>query len=325
MLRVLSAEEVARTVSMAEAIAAVRAAFVALWEGRVHVPSRIHLPTPSGSALYMPGFAEGIGLGVKAVTVYPQNPGIGLPTLHAAVLLQDPSTGRPLALLEGGSLTALRTGAASGLATDLLARREPAVVGLIGAGVQARTQLEAVCAVREVTQVRVYARAPEHREAFVAWARRQPWIREASVYAAPSAEAAVRGADIVITATTSPTPVLRTEDVSPGTHLNAIGAFRPTAREIPADLVARSRVFVESLETARAEAGDLILAAEEGRLDWAAVAELGAVAAGTRPGRTAPDEITLFKSVGHAVQDLAVGMLVLRRAEERGVGTVLPW
>jgi ornithine cyclodeaminase len=145
------------------------------------------------------------------------------------------------------------------------------------------------------------------------------------VYAAPSAEAAVRGADIVITATTSPTPVLRTEDVSPGTHLNAIGAFRPTAREIPADLVARSRVFVESLETARAEAGDLILAAEEGRLDWTAVAELGAVAAGARPGRTAPDEITLFKSVGHAVQDLAVGMLVLRRAEERGVGTVLPW
>ncbi|MDR5708285.1 MAG: ornithine cyclodeaminase family protein [Armatimonadota bacterium] len=325
MLRILSGEELRRAVSMREAIAAVGEAFVALWEGRVHAPPRIHLSTPSGVALYMPGFAEGIGLGVKAVAVYPENPRLGLPTLHAAVLLQDGSTGRPLALLEGSTLTALRTGAATGVATDLLARPQPSVVGLIGAGVQARTQLEAVCAVREVTQVRVYARTPEHREAFVAWARAQPWIRGASVFPAPSAELAVRGADIVITATTSATPVLRAEDVAWGSHLNAIGAFTPAAREIPPELVARSRVFVESLEAARAEAGDLILAAEETKLDWSTVTELGAVAAGARPGRTTPDEVTLFKSVGHAVQDLAVGMLALRRAEERGLGTLLSW
>ncbi|MCS7172162.1 MAG: ornithine cyclodeaminase family protein [Armatimonadetes bacterium] len=325
MLRVLSGEDLRRAVSMAEAIAAVREAFVALWKGQVHAPPRIHLSTPFGAALYMPGFAEGIGLGLKAVTVYPQNPGVGLPTLHAAVLLQDVSTGRPLALLEGATLTALRTGAATGVATELLARREPSVVGLIGAGVQARTQLEAVCAVREITQVRVYARAPEHREVFAAWARSQPWVQGASVFPAASAEVAVRGADIVITATTSTTPVLRAEDVAPGTHLNAIGTFTPQAREIPAELVARSRVFVESLEVARAEAGDLILAAGETKLDWSTVTELGAVAAGARPGRRKPEEITLFKSVGHAVQDLAVGMLALRRAEERGLGTLLSW
>ncbi len=325
MLRILSAEEVYRAVSMAEAIAAVREGVVALWEGRAHVPPRIHLPTPSGVALYMPGFAEGVGLGVKAVTVYPNNPTRGLPTLHAAVLLQDAETGRPVALLEGSALTALRTGAVSGLATDLLARREPAVVALIGAGVQARTQLEAVCAVREVTQVRVYARTPQSREAFAAWARAQPWIRGASVYPAPSAEAAVRGADIVITATTSTTPVLSAEDISPGVHLTAIGTFTPDAREIPGEIVARSRVFVDSLAAAQAEAGDLILAAAEGKLDWATVTEIGAVAAGARPGRQSPEEITLFKSVGHAVQDLAVGTLVLRRAQERGIGTLLSW
>jgi ornithine cyclodeaminase len=325
VIRILGPEVLRELVPMEDAITAVREGFVALFSGRARVPQRLHLAAPGGSALYMPGFVEGIGLGVKAVTVFPENARVGLPTIHAALLLQDAETGRPIGLVEGGSLTALRTGAATGVATDLLSRPEPSVVGLIGSGVQARTQLEAVCAVREVTQVRVYSRSEERRLAFVAWARTQPWIRGASVWSAPSASLAVRGADIVITATTSQVPVFDASEVRPGTHINAIGSFTPQMRELPADLVARARVFVDSLEAAQAEAGDLILAALEGKLDWREVTEIGAVAAGARPGRRSPEEITLFKSVGHAVQDLAVGMLALRRAVDRQAGTFVVW
>lgn len=324
-LRVLSAADLDQLVSMRDAIAAVREAFRALSGGRARVPPRLHLHTSAGTALWMPAAVEGLGLGVKAVTVFPANPQRGLPTIQAAVLLQDPDTGRPLGVVEGASLTALRTGAATGLATDLLARRDAGIVALFGCGAQARRQLEAVCAVRPVTQVRVYCPTAAHREEFAAWARQQPWLAGASVFAAPSPEAAVRGAEVVVTATPSRQPVFAAFDLSSGAHVNAIGSFTPQMRELAAEVVARARVVVDSLEAARAEAGDLIQAAEEGAFDWSRAVELGRVVDDPSLGRRSPDEVTLFKSVGVAVQDVAVGVLALRRAAESGVGVEVPW
>ncbi len=321
----VSAGDLERLVPMRDAIQAVREGFLALAEGRVALPLRVHVQTPQGVALWMPAAAQGLGLAVKAVGVFPGNPDRGLPTIQAAVLLQDADTGAPVGLVEGSSLTALRTGAATGLATDVLARRDAAVVAVFGCGGQAPRQLEAVCAVRTVTQVRVYCRTPARREAFAAWARQQPWLQGASVFAAPSAEAAVRGADVVVTATSSQEPVFRAEDLPPGAHVNAVGAFTPRMREVPAQVVQAARVVVDSLEAAQAEAGDLIQAASEGALDWARVVELGRLLQDPSAGRQSPDEVTLFKSVGLAVQDLAVGMLALRRAAEHGLGTEVPW
>lgn len=324
-VRVLAASDLERLVPMRDAIEAVRGGFLSLASGRARVPLRMHLETPSGVALWMPAVVDAEGLGVKAVAVFPANPARGLPTIHAAFLLQDADTGRPVGLVEGASLTALRTGAATGLATDLLARPDAGIVALLGCGAQARRQLEAVCAVRPVTQVRVYSPTSERREAFAAWAREQPWIRGASVFAAPSASAAVRGAEVVVTATPSRAPVFAAEDLSPGAHVNAIGAFTAQMREVPADVVRSARVVVDSLEAARAEAGDLIQAEREGAFHWDRAVELGRLLTDPSLGRRTPEEVTLFKSVGLAVQDVAVAALALRRAREQGVGAEVPW
>jgi ornithine cyclodeaminase len=325
-MRILSGPDIRAAVPMRDAIAAVRDGFLALRRGPAVVPVRARLPMDtSGVSLYMPGIVAGVGMGVKAVAVAPENARRGLPALHAAVLLQDATTGAPLGLLEGGALTALRTGAASGWATDLLARREPSVVAMIGAGAQARTQLEAVCAVRAVTQVRVYCRDLGRRTAFVAWAQREPWAASLSIFAAPNAELAVRGADVILTATNATDSLFAAHGVKDGAHINAVGAFTPAMREIPAGVVARARVFVDELAAAREEAGDLIQAANEGGFAWSRAVELAAVEVGAAEGRTSPGDVTLFKSVGHAIQDLAVGMLALRRAGSAGLGIEAPW
>lgn len=324
-VRVLSAEDLSRAVCMRDAIQAVREGFRALSAGQARVPLRVHVQVPSGVALWMPCAVEGVGAGVKAVTVFPHNPARGLPAVQAAVLLQDLDSGTPVALVEGSSLTALRTGAATGLATDLLARKDACVLALFGCGGQAPRQLEAVCTVRSVTQVRVYCPTPAHREAFAAWAREQPWLEGASVFAAPSPEAALRGADVVVTATPSREPVFRAEDLAGGAHVNAIGAFTPHMREVPGEVVRRARVVVDSLEAAREEAGDLIQAAAEGAFQWDRAVEIGRLVEEPSLRRRTPDEVTLFKSVGVAVQDLVVGWLAVRRAAELGLGTEVAW
>jgi ornithine cyclodeaminase/alanine dehydrogenase-like protein (mu-crystallin family) len=322
-VRVISSRDLRDLVPMGDAIAAVRQAFIELSAGRAVVPLRGHVPIASQEAalLAMPGYLPAQhGLGAKLVSVFPRNPSRGLPTIFATVVLLDAETGEPAALVEGTYLTALRTGAAGGVAADLLARRDAGIVALFGAGAQGRTQLEAVCAVRPVTQIRVVDARAGAAEAFVAWAREQPWRREATVLAVPEAEMAIRGAEIVLTATTSATPVFP-DVVAPGAHITAIGAYTPQAREIPGTVVSRAAVFVDHRAAAVAEAGDLVLAARDGLFALDAVrAEIGEVAAGTAPGRTHDDEITLFKSVGHAVQDLAVARLALARAEAAGRG-----
>lgn len=325
-MRVLSAGDLRALVSMADAIAAVKQAFVELSAGRIAVPQRVHVPVGSGGTLLaMPGYLPAVGgLGAKLVAVFPDNAREGLPTIFATVILVDAATGEPAALIEGASLTAIRTGAAGGLAAELLARPESSIVALFGAGVQGRAQLEAVCAVRKVTQVRVVDRRPDRAEAFVRWAREQAWIGGATVIPVSDPTLAVRAADIVITATTSETPVFPAGEVGAGTHVTAVGAYTPQTREIPGEVMSKAVIFVDSLPAAMAEAGDVLIPLREGLIPQEAIrAEIGEVAAGTAPGRRSPEEITVFKSVGHAVQDLAVAALARARAEAAGRGVVV--
>jgi len=323
-LRILNAAEVRQALPMAEAIAGMKRAFAQLSTGRAQTPLRNRLDASAvdGVALFMPAFLpEEESLAIKVVSVFPENPRRGEPIIYATVLVLDPETGRPLALLEGGSLTAIRTGAGSGAATDLLARPEAASVAIIGSGVQARSHLEAVCTVRNIRRVRVYSPTLDHAVAFAEEMAGQGPI-PADVTVTESAAKAVVGADIVCTTTTSTSPVFPGRDLSLGTHINAVGSFTPQMQEIDEDTVARALVVVDSREAVWAEAGDLLVPLKKGLIDedhiWA---EVGEIVAGTRTGREDAQQITLFKSVGVAVQDVVAAGIALRNAERLGLGT----
>ncbi len=309
---------------MAQAIAAVRAAYIQLSAGRAQAPLRTHLSIADGdSTLVMPFYVpdDGGALGLKLVSVFNSNPSRGRPLIHALVLALDATTGAPLALIEGSSLTAIRTGAASGVATDALARLDARTVAIFGSGVQARRQLEAVCTVRPIERVWVYSLAGA--EAFAAeMAGRGPVPSDIVVVAGP--RAALAGADIVCAATTARTPVFDGRDLKPGTHVNGIGAFTPEMQEIDAETVRRARVVIDSRTAALAEAGDLIIPLRAGAVTLDHISdEIGEVLAGQRPGRTNAAQITFFKSVGVAVQDAAAAGLVVRNGAALGLGTVV--
>jgi len=257
------------------------------------------------------------------VSVFPDNPHRGLPTISAVVVLLSAETGQPLAIMEASYLTALRTGAASGVATRYLARHDSYVLGVFGAGGQAATQVQAVAAVRPVERVVVYDCVRDRTERFIQeTAARLPGI---TFEAASDPCDAVREADIIVTATTSRTPVFSGELVRPGTHINAIGSFTPEMQEMGEDTLLRvTKIVVDSWEAASEEAGDLIVPLRRGTLTKDDVyGELGEIVLGNKPGREREDEITYFKSVGLAIQDVAVAALVYRRAREKGVGTAL--
>ena len=227
----------------------------------------------------------------------------------------------PLALMEGSGLTALRTGAASGLATDLLAVPDASTLAVIGAGVQARTRIAAVCAVRPISEIRVFSLT--RAESLAAELRD---TLDARIVVAPTAQAALDGAQVIVAATTSATPVVHLRDLAPGAHVNGIGSFTPQMQEIAADVVAAARVVVDHRASAWAEAGDLIIPCAQGLITKDHVyAEIGEIAAGLKPGRQDPQEITFFKSVGNAVQDAALAQRVLEAATARGLGTDVPW
>jgi len=323
-LLVLSGEDLLRALPMERAVRAMRSAFTALSEGRALLPPRMNLPAGKGTLLVMPALlGEGGGAAVKVLTLEPENPARGLPLIHALAVLLDGESGRPLAVLEGGTLTALRTGAAAGLATDLLARPEAEAAALFGAGIQAKTQLMAFCAVRKVREARVFDPRRERAEAF---AREMSGELGIPVRAAATPAEALRGAGLVSTATTSGEPVFEPGLVEPGTHINAVGAFTPRTREIPGEIVARARVVVDQREACLAEAGDLLLPMKEGLVSEDHIqAELGEVAGGSKPGRTSREEITLFKSVGVAVQDAAAAREAYESARELGLGREVPF
>ncbi|MBI4279258.1 MAG: hypothetical protein HY660_12460 [Armatimonadetes bacterium] len=326
-MRILTASHVRQALPMRDAIAAVREGAMELSRGTALVPQRVSVPVEAHEAvaLYMPAFLRANSwLGVKAVSVYPHNPDRGLPVITAAVLLQDAASGRPLGLLEGAALTALRTGAIGGLAADLLARRDAKVIALFGAGVQGRSQLEAACTVRPPDEVRVMDLKPGRATVFVQEIVGAPFLRGARLRPVDRSEEAADGADLIITSTTSPRPVFDGARVKAGAHVTAIGAFTPEAREVDSTLVQRARVFVDGRQACLAEAGDLLIPMKEGRITEAhIIGEIGEVAAGAVPGRTAADEITLFKSVGNAAFDVSVGTAVLRAAERQRLGEVV--
>jgi ornithine cyclodeaminase len=320
-MRILTADDVRASITMKEAIEAVRKGFIALSAGQAQVPLRSNIETEDGISLYMPAYMQGESFStVKVVSVYRGNNRFGLPTILAAVLVTDAETGQPRALMDGSYLTALRTGAASGLATELMARADSSVLGVIGAGTQARTQIEAILAVRPIREVRVHCRSGA--EKFVSeMAERFPNV---NFVAAKSASDALRGADIAAAATTSATPVIHAADIAPGTHINGVGSFTPQMQEVAADVVIRARIVVDSRSTCLVEAGDLIVPMSSGQLSIEQIhAEIGEVAAGLKPGRMSAEEITFFKSVGNAVQDSAVAGQVIPVAESKNLGTVV--
>ena len=329
-MRILTGADVRQALSMDRAIQTMKAAFAALSGGRATVPPRIHLGVDrhDGITLVMPALVDtpaGEALAVKVVSLFGGNSKLGLPRLQAAVLALDPRTGQVLGLLEGAALTALRTGAASGAATDLLARPDSQSVAILGAGVQGRTQLEAVCTVRPIQTAWVYDVLPEKADALAAeLAGRGPIPRD--IRRARSAGEAVAQADIVCTATTTREPAFADSDIRPGTHINAVGSYQPEVREIPTETVVRARVFVDRIADALAEAGDLIQPIRQGAIGPDHVAgEVGELVLGRKAGRTGPEQVTLFKSVGVAVQDALAAQAALERAGQLGIGLELDW
>ena len=326
-LRIISREEVKSAISMAQAIETVKSAFAQLSRGRARVPIRTQLGIPlhDGVTLFMPAYLEDTDeLGMKMVSVFSGNIEQGLPIINAMVTLVDPETGLPTAIIDGTYLTALRTGAASGAATDLLARGDAATVAVLGTGVQGRTQLQAVCTVRAIERVLVFDTRRGAAEKFRGeMADAGPPVPQ-RIDVASTAKEAISQADVVCTATTSTTPVFLDSDVKPGTHINAIGSFTPQMQELPAETVARALLVVDSREAVWAEAGDLIIAKKRGLITESSVhAEIGEIVAGTASGRSSADQVTLFKSVGNAVQDVSVGARILEQAKQKGLGTIV--
>jgi alanine dehydrogenase len=295
---ILDEGAVRRHLRMEDLIPAMGRALADLSAGRVVQPVRTMLEVAEHQGFFAVMPAYGGMLGAKLVTFYPGNQGI--PTHHALILLFRPDTGEPLAIMDGRLITEMRTAAVSAVATRLLARPEASVLAILGSGVQARSHLEALRLVCRLAEVRVWS--PRNAGAFA---------ERFGVCAAASAEEAVRGADVVVVATASRTPVLLGEWLSPGTHINAVGAVRSDWRELDDAAVGCARLYVESREAATREAGDVIAAGE-------VFAEIGEVVAGTRPGRQSAEEVTLFKSVGVAVEDVVAADLVYRAARVAG-------
>ncbi len=321
-LTLLGAGELARALPMSVAIDALAVTFARFGRGEVEQPERSALdirPTdgPGGTALVMPAWVPGVGLGTKLVTVFPENRAHGLAAIHGLVVLADERTGVPTALVDGAWLTAWRTAAVTALATRFLARKEADVAAVFGAGVQARTQILGLEAVRSLREVRVFAPRAEATRDFIE--RVQPQVQTRLVAVRSPAEA-LDGAGIVTCATSSPVPVFGGEQLAAGTHVNAVGSFTLATRELDATTVGRARVFVDALSAALAEAGELVAAEREGvtrRADWI---ELGRLVLAPELGRRTNDEVTLFKSVGLALQDIATASAAFQRARELGLG-----
>src|SRR5512138_3460060 len=319
----LTAEDVRKALPMNEAIEAMKSAYAALSSGMAVVPLRTRLPLPNREALslFMPayvGSADSQALVIKVVSLFPTNPARGLAYIQAAVLVFDAQTGRAIALLEGSSLTAIRTGAAGGAAIDLLARKDSRVAAIFGAGAQGRTQLEAACTARKIETAFIFDADTRKAQAFAE--EMKTLIKDIRV--AQSAREAIQHADIICTATTSTKPVFDDRDLKAGTHISAVGSYTPEMQETPAETLRRARVFVDSFGAALEEAGDLIQPIRAGLFDESHICgELGEVVLGIKSGRQSEDEITYFKSVGIAVQDALAAQVALTNARKMNIGT----
>jgi ornithine cyclodeaminase len=319
---IVNQSEVAELLPMGECIEAMAAALTATARGEVLLPLRhvTMLPGGLGALAAMPAFAPSLGgIGVKVITVFPGNHGTAFESHQGAVLLFDAERGALQAIVDAGEVTAIRTAAVSAVATRALAREDASDLAILGSGAQARTHLEAMLLVRKIRRVRVWSPTAEHRDAF---AEREGRRLGVTIEPTASAQSAVSKADLVCTATSARKPVLRGKWLAAGAHVNAVGASVKTARELDADAVRRARLFVDRRESALNEAGDFLIARDEGAVgDDHIRGELGEVLLGQVPGRESPDDVTLFKSLGLAVEDLAAVRLIVERARDRGLGT----
>jgi alanine dehydrogenase len=330
MTLLLRESEVRALLSMEDAIGLMADALQAFSTGGVEQPVRLAMVIPShdGYLGLMPAHIRatpenegrlGEGLGAKAVTIFPRNAARGLPTILSVVLLWDSATGDLLTMMDGRFITEVRTAATSAVATRLLARPDARVLAVLGAGVQARSHLEALVLIRPLRQVRIWSRSPASVQRLIAQMR--PRIGGLPLVACASAEEAARGADIIVTATSSATPVLVGKWIAPGAHINAVGAPQPNMRELDTAAVRGARLYVDSRAGALAESGDVIMPiAEKAIGPDHIIGEVGEVLAGTVSGRTSDRDITLFKSLGMAVEDVAAAQYVYSRARQQGVG-----
>ncbi|ALM75100.1 ornithine cyclodeaminase family protein [Thermococcus barophilus] len=318
---VLSRNDLEKILSMKEVIKAIEKAFLELYNGTAKVPLRtiIDIEKHKGTMLYMPCYLEeNDALAIKVVSVYEENLKKGFPTIFATVLVNDPETGKPLAIMEGGYLTAMRTGATSGVATRYLARKDSRTVGIIGAGVQARTQLWAVYEVRPLKKVFVYDISMERAKSFADYMSKKLGIE---IIIAKSPEEVVRNSDILILATTAKQSVIDGDWIREGTHINSIGWVGPEGRELDSKTVRKAKLIVDSKDAVLKESGDIIIPIKEGIIDESHIyAELGEIVSGAKKGRTSNEEITLFKSVGLAIEDAITAKLAYEKAIKENIG-----
>jgi ornithine cyclodeaminase/alanine dehydrogenase-like protein (mu-crystallin family) len=318
---VVSQAEVARLLPMPDCIEAMSQALLQLARGEAAMPLRqvMRLEDRRAAMAAMPAYVSAqAALGIKVITVYPDNPRAGYDSHQGAVLLFEAEHGSLRAIVDAAEVTAIRTAAVSAVATRALARPDARDLAILGSGVQARTHLEAMLHVRPIERVRVWSRTPEHARAF---AQRESKRHDLEIEPAGSARGAVKEADIICTVTASRQPILKGDWIAPGAHINAVGSSVPSARELDAAAVKRARLFVDRRESALAEAGDFLLAKAEGAVgDDHIQGELGEVLLGTVPGRRSPDEITLFKSLGLAVEDLAAVQVIAAKAAAQNAG-----
>lgn len=328
-MKILGPADIVCSLPMSTAVEAMREAFAAHASGRIQSPPRsvLHTGGQRGATLVMPASLEAGDPAlavVKVVSVFPDNKPAGLRSIHGTLLAIDAATGAPLALLDGATLTAIRTAAACGLATDLLARPESRVLAVFGSGVHARTQISAMRTVRPIEEVRVFNPNLHSARSMTKELSSNPI--PGGYRAVGSAREALAGADIACAATTSPVPVFHDAEVPPGIHINAIGSFHATDREIPGLTVARARVVVDDLESALEEAGDILVPMAEGLFGEEHIhCDLGSLVQGLVAGRASDTELTFFKSVGIAAQDVVAAQAVLRAAAKRGLGERIDW
>jgi alanine dehydrogenase len=322
IMLVLSEKQVQGLIDIDELIVALEQAHIQYSTGKAVMPVRLVVPLPQiqGRITSMPGYLnEDKALGMKVVTYFQDNPKQNLPAILATIMLFSAETGKMIAVMDGGYITAIRTACASALATKALANPGMATLGILGAGVQARAHIQALARVCELKQIGIFS--PSGASA-AGIKRDMGKTLAVSIEVAESAEAVVRDSDLLVTVTTAKAPIVKLEWLKPGVHINAVGSHRPDLREIGGATLARAKVVVDSREAIMAECGDILLALKEKSVgDNVIHGEIGEVLAGAKAGRSSVDEITLYKSVGIAIQDVATANLVYRKALERNIGS----
>lgn len=324
MVLVLARDDISAILTIDDTINAVKNAFREL-HSKARLPARtvMEFPEIDGWMAIMPSSLKSLGaLGTKVVTVFKNNPQKSKPTTMATMLLNDANTGEPLAIMEAGLITAMRTGAASAIATKHLARKDSSTVGIFGAGTQAKFQLLGVSRIRNLRTVKIYAQTRAKSEAL---AKEMARTLDADVRIVNSSKEAVKGSDVIITATTSPTPVFDGRWLEDGTHVNAIGAHTKSTRELDTYAMAKAKIVVESREVALAEAGEILIPMSEGKMKKDQIyADLSELVTGKKKGRTSNEEITVYKGCGIAIEDLATAKLAYDVALKKGLGKNIP-